>query len=284
MQAMQTQAASTPLAPLVSSACPQGQPVCRQDGHFFLKRPIPAPGNFSVERTYRYGTDQSGLREPHHGVEFPNAQGTPVLAAADGTVIFAGDDKNVSLSWVPAFYGKVVVIRHQFSGIAQPVFTLYAHLYQIEVETGQQVRVGQQIGQVGATGTAIGSHLHFEVRQGNNDYRSNRNPELWLQPVAGTGVLAGRLEDGRGQPAKGRVNLQRIEHGQLNPVSLTVLETYVTNELQPVKADDDWHENFAVGELPQGEYRLSLVYNSSILEQTVFIEPGRLTFVLFTLK
>ncbi|MDO9348820.1 MAG: M23 family metallopeptidase, partial [Anaerolineales bacterium] len=53
----------------------------------------------------------------------------------------------------------IIVLRH-----ADSLFTLYAHLSRIEVEAGQRVVVGQKIGEVGKSGTAQGSHLHFEVR------------------------------------------------------------------------------------------------------------------------
>jgi murein DD-endopeptidase MepM/ murein hydrolase activator NlpD len=253
------------------------------DGHFLLQRPIALSGHASIDQTYRYGTTQADKREPHHGVEFPNAQGIPVLAAASGLVVFAGDDKLVSLAWVPAYYGKVVVIEHHFPGLTLPYYSLYAHLFTIKVKEGQQVQAGEVVGQVGATGKAIGSHLHFELRAGKNDYRSNRNPELWLAPLAGMGVLAGRIEDARGNAVKGMVNVQRIEGGVLNPLPVTSLETYATKETQPVNGDDAWQENFAAGELPAGDYRLTLVYNGAIHEQVVKIVPGKLTFVSFVL-
>ena len=254
------------------------------DGHFLMQRPIPPTYHDSVDNTYRYGSTQGGLREPHHGVEFPNGQGTPVLAVADGAVVFAGSDKQVTLAWLPAFYGNVIVLEHHFPGASQTIYSLYAHLSSVSVSQGQLITTGQQIGQVGSTGTAIGSHLHFEVRAGNDDYSSNRNPELWLVPLAGTGVLAGRIQDKTGNLVDGMVNVQRINNGVLNPLSVTSLQTYVTNELQPVKADDTFNENFAAGELPAGDYRLTLVYYGGILEQYVKIVPGKLTFVKLTLK
>jgi murein DD-endopeptidase MepM/ murein hydrolase activator NlpD len=240
--------------------------------------------NNSVDHTYRYGSTQGGRREPHHGVEFPNAQGTPVLAVADGVVVFAGDDKATALAWMPAYYGKVVVIEHHLAGMEGSVFSLYGHQFKINVQQGQRVRAGDEIGQVGATGRAIGSHLHFEVRVGNNNYRSNRNPELWLTPLAGTGVLAGRIQDGSGASVSGMINIQRFKDGVLNTLSVGTAETYVTNEAQPVRGDDDFEESFVVGELPAGDYRLTLIYNDKIYEQVIKIEPGRLTFVKFFVK
>jgi murein DD-endopeptidase MepM/ murein hydrolase activator NlpD len=272
------------LSVLASQACTGSKPVCILDGHFLLQRPIALANNASADHSYRYGSTQAGKREPHHGVEFPNAQGTPVLAAADGKVVFAGADKQVSLAWVPAYYGNVVVVEHHFPGLDQVVFSLYAHLYRLNVIVGQSVRAGEPIGQVGATGTAIGSHLHFEVRTVKNDYRSTRNPELWLAPLAELGVLAGRIETEQGQPISGMLNVQRIEAGVLNPLPVTALETYVTKEAQPVNPDDVWQENFAAGELPAGDYRLTMHYHGTIHEQVVTIEPGRLTFVRFVLK
>ena len=270
--------------PDLDQACPIEQTGCILDGHFLMQRPIPPTDNLKVDATYRYGSTQAGTREPHHGVELPNVQGTPVLAVADGTVVFAGNDKDVTLSWVPAFYGNVVVIVHHFPGVSQPVFSLYAHLSEVNVVVREQVYLGDQIGRVGSTGKAIGSHLHFEVRLGSNDYLSNRNPELWLAPLPGMGVLAGRIQSLTGNALDGIINVQRIDRGVLNPLSVTSLETYVTREHDPVNADDVWRENFAAGEIPAGDYRLSIVYSGGIREQYIKIEPGKLTFVRFVLN
>jgi murein DD-endopeptidase MepM/ murein hydrolase activator NlpD len=285
-QVAETQAAQTIQAIMTATAaveqtCVGQDSVCNLSGHFFLQRPIGPEGKQSIERSYPYGSTENGAREPHHGVEFANPYGTPVLAVAEGTVVFAGDDKKVTLAWVPAYYGNVIVLEHHFPGLQQTVYSLYAHLSKIEVKPGQQVSVGKRIGQVGSSGTAIGSHLHFEVRLSVNNYKSNRNPELWLMPLPGTGVLAGHIEDSHGQFLPGRVNVQRIVDGVLAPLSVAAPETYVTKELQPVKSDDVWREGFCVGELPAGDYRLTLVYNDTVYEEMIKIEPGRLTLVRF---
>lgn len=89
-------------------------------------------------------------------------------------MVFAGDDGQTLLAWVPAFYGNVIVLEHLLAG--EKLYTLYGHLSRVGVSIGQAVKTGEPIGEVGASGTAIGSHLHFEVRRGANDYFSTRNP------------------------------------------------------------------------------------------------------------
>ena len=89
----------------------------------------------------------------HHGIDLAAPAGTPVYAARDGRVIFAG--------W-GYYYGRYVRIDH-----GNGVETRYAHLSRLAVRTGQRVRRGQVIGYVGASGRgAYGVHLHFEVRVG----------------------------------------------------------------------------------------------------------------------
>ncbi len=267
-----------------SAFCSNLEPYCVINGHFLFQRPIGPGGNDSVDYTYRYGTTQSFVREPHHGVEFPNKEGTPVLVVADGVVVYAGNDKKDVLAWVPAYYGNVVVVEHHFPGFSPPVYSLYAHLYKISVSVGQKVHAGAQIGQVGATGTAIGSHLHFEVRVGQNKYISNRNPELWLKPLAGTGVLSGWIRNQKSELIAENINVQRIKEGVLDPNPVTLLVPYYYKELQPVGVDDLWKENFSAGELEIGTYRLTFHHNGSFYERIITIEEGKLTFIRLFVK
>jgi murein DD-endopeptidase MepM/ murein hydrolase activator NlpD len=87
----------------------------------------------------------------HTGVDFGGGTGTPIMAAADGVVIFAGYMRG---------YGNAVVIDHG-GGIS----TLYGHQSEIIASEGQNVNKGQIIGKVGSTGYATGPHLHFEIRK-----------------------------------------------------------------------------------------------------------------------
>jgi murein DD-endopeptidase MepM/ murein hydrolase activator NlpD len=91
-----------------------------------------------------------GTRRLHAGIDFGAAQGTPILAAGDGTVVSSGGKGG---------YGNTVVIDH-----GGAIATLYAHQSRIAVAAGARVVQGQVIGYVGSTGASTGPHLQFEVR------------------------------------------------------------------------------------------------------------------------
>jgi len=91
-----------------------------------------------------------GLRF-HSGLDLPAPTGTPVTAAAAGRVVYAGQ---LNGGW-----GNLVIISHE-----QGVQTMYAHLSRIDVQAGDQITTGRQLGLIGSTGDASGPHLHFEVR------------------------------------------------------------------------------------------------------------------------
>jgi murein DD-endopeptidase MepM/ murein hydrolase activator NlpD len=97
-------------------------------------------------------TSPFGMRwgRMHEGIDIGASMGTPIYAAAGGTVIFAG--------WEGG-YGNLTVIDHG-NGLA----TAYGHQSQQAVSNGQTVSRGQLIGYVGSTGHSTGPHLHFEVR------------------------------------------------------------------------------------------------------------------------
>lgn len=86
----------------------------------------------------------------HLGVDYGAVTGTPVRTVGDGVVEFAGEQNG---------FGNVVIVKHNNTDQ-----TFYAHLSRINVQPGQSVQQGQNIGAVGATGWATGPHLHFEFR------------------------------------------------------------------------------------------------------------------------
>jgi murein DD-endopeptidase MepM/ murein hydrolase activator NlpD len=232
-----------------------------------------------VDVTYRYASTAHGRRDPHTGVEFLNKFGTPVHAAGDGVVLFAGpDDQPVYSPWKD-YYGNLVVVEH-----ADGLYTLYAHLSKILVEQGQSVAAGEQIGEVGQTGVAIGSHLHFEVRRGDVEHESStQNPELWLVPnQSESGSPLGAL-----QPSV------MDEAGQLvEPTEFTLENHTVQSQAADfVYYETTYHqnmlkgeENAGIGDLPPGSYRILLLYNGNRVERWVEVESGKLTQVVIVVK
>jgi len=104
----------------------------------------------------------TGQRTFHWGIDIVAAWGNPVIAPADGFVLKIRNDK---------YYGNSITLSHGFG-----VTTLYGHLSKIAVREGQKVKRGDVIGSVGATGKALGPHLHYEVHQ----YDKPVNPYFYL--------------------------------------------------------------------------------------------------------
>lgn len=117
------------------SSTPSGWPVRGYitDGFGFRKNPFGGGGT-----------------ENHAGLDIATNHGTAIQSTADGIVIFAG---------VYGGYGNVVVIDHGYG-----ITTRYGHMSRIDVEVGQQVTRGKQIGAVGSTGRSTAPHCHYEVR------------------------------------------------------------------------------------------------------------------------
>ena len=122
-----------------------------------LQWPLPVAGTITSQFGHRVDPI-TGEVSSHTGTDIACAEGTPILAAADGIVTVA----NGLDSWGGS-YGYYIQIDH-VGGLE----TLYAHCSSICVTNGQQVQAGQVIGYVGHTGRATGSHLHFEVRANGN--------------------------------------------------------------------------------------------------------------------
>lgn len=253
---------------------PPDDPATRLNDHFHMRRPIPQGNATWVDRSYPYGNTRGGTLATHSGVEFYNPQGVPVLAVADGTVVHAGDDASLMPGPINNYYGFLVIIQHDFvSPEGQPVFSLYGHLADWSVETGQRVSTGDQVGLVGSTGIALGPHLHFEVRVGSNpfDFGATRNPELWIYPYGGFGLLVGQVTDSNG------ARLYDVTIQVRNDEVFRQAFSYADDSVNP---DPAFRENFTLGDIPAGYYEVSVSDGSGTRYfQTVYVYPNRATWI-----
>jgi len=244
--------------------------------HFYFTRPIAADQVNWPVADYRYGGVFFAPNIVHTGVDIPTPIGTPIMAAGAGTVIWAGwglfteapkNDQDP--------YGLAVAIRHDFGYKNQQLYTIYAHMSEVIAVLGQHVEVGDKIGLVGDTGATTGPHVHFEVRFPDNSFYNTYNPELWIVPPQGWGVLAGRVMDSKGK------TLQHVE------VTLRAVEgkkTYMVKTYGgggAVNPDPYYNENVALGDLPAGFYKTTILFDKKTYQTWVEILPGQISYFTF---
>lgn len=264
-------------------SCGLKEDFCITQYRFSFPRPFSSIYNTAIETSYLYGSTEFGALRPHHGIDILNLTGTPVLAVEDGTVVVAGNDGHSSYGPWENFYGNLVVLEHRMPGTEEPIYTLYGHLSTVQVRVGQKVNGGESIGEVGSTGTALGSHLHFEVRVGANQYDDTRNPALWFIPRTDEngqqyGALAGLLSNAQGDPIYATLKLEYYLDIEGSPDTIFYVETY-SPEMKLVRTNDLNKENFVLVDLPPGHYRIVLNASGKWTERWVEVEPGKLSFV-----
>lgn len=142
-------------------------------GYFGHSAPAPAPAPVTaqvVRPTHGVFTSDFGPRwgTSHNGIDVANSVGTPILAAANGEVISAGNASG---------FGQWVRIRHDSGNV-----TVYGHIETYSVSVGQRVTAGQQIATMGNRGQSTGPHLHFEVWLGGTAEAGGKatDPNGWL--------------------------------------------------------------------------------------------------------
>lgn len=240
--------------------------------HFYFARPIAADEINWPVADYRYGGTFFAKDVTHTGVDIPAKIGTPVLAAGSGTVIWAGWGLfSSSPGNLKDPYGMAVAIRHDFGYQSQPLFTVYAHMSAVDVAVGQWVATGTPLGKTGDTGRTSGPHLHFEVRLGKNAYYNTRNPELWVAPAQGWGVLAGRV---MGDNAK-LSNSQPVVIDSLNEKRQWIVNTYGPGA---AIRDSYYNENMVISDLPAGDYIVTVITYAVAHKLKVTIIPGHITY------
>lgn len=245
--------------------------------HFYFARPIAADNVNWPLAEYRYGGVFFAPNIVHTGVDIDADDETEILAAGAGTVIsagwglFSGTEGNVNDP-----YGLAVVVRHDFGYKGETLYTIYAHMSAILVVKGEHVETSDVLGLVGDTGATTGPHLHFEIRLGENTFYRTYNPELWMAPPQGWGILVGRMTDEDG-------NLLYLFPVEVRPmpseVPLRKVYTYANGAVNP---DPYYNENLVLSDLPAGLYKIAFEYNDKRLQFWTDIYPGQVTYFTFT--
>lgn len=246
--------------------------------HFYFSKPIGNVDYWLLIPSQRYGVIQAAgeLGNEHLGVDIGAHPATRLYAAAEGKVIWA--DYGLlynSVNYIDDPYGIAVVIRHDFGFDGKRLYTVYAHLSEAKVKKGDHVERGDVIGLSGMTGLTTGPHLHFEVRLGGNTIYFTRNPELWVMPPEGYGVLVGRVTTSKNAVLLNRlIEVTNLDSGR-HWVSYTYASEY---KLLP---DDYYKENFVLSDLPAGRYEIAIPFISVWRRVEVEIKPGAITYFNF---
>jgi murein DD-endopeptidase MepM/ murein hydrolase activator NlpD len=249
----------------------------------WFRRPIDRANNTTIDQTYRYGSTMGGNFQQHQGVEFNNPDGTPVMAIGAGKVVYAG----------PAEQGALTVaIRHDTT-VAGPggrlrVYSVYYHNSQLKVKVGQRVAAGQVISLVGNTGRATNDHLHLEVHAAPTEDVTlivdslqrfpgfTTNPELWIEPLPNTGLIAGQVFDAAGKP----VPQARI-YGIIKPDPVETPFSYAETYGDKAHSHPLYGEHFAVSDVPPDTLVLGTEIEGKKVFRRVIVEAGKLTWVVF---
>jgi hypothetical protein len=255
--------------------------------HYWFARPVDSNAvNYGLFY-YSYGSDgPENAWRVHHGIDMPNPIGESVRAAGPGTVLWAADGFRVeqadgSISETTYSYGNTVLIRHDFGYRGQPLYTLYAHLSAILVTRGQRVETGDIVGLVGDTGIVTGSHVHFEVRVGDNSWYAVRNPILWMVPYSGHGTIAGRVVGADGELLfDADISVIDRESGRVVQTTTSYADADTNRDGKTdILSDAVWQENFAAGDIPAGRYRVVTRIDGVPVARFVEVFEGTTTFV-----
>ncbi len=276
-------AKGTPPCPRMKSSAPSAASAPAAPRTTWFGRPIAPPANDNIDQTYRYGSTMGGFFQPHQGVEFNNPDGTPVLAIGDGLVVYAGRAEAGALT-VSILHDRVLPMN----GDTLLIFSVYYHNSGLDVKVGDRVRAGQPIARVGNSGRATNDHLHLEVHAAPdstmkaivdslNRYPSyTTNPELWIQPLPGTGIVAGVVRDASGA----RVKQARV-YGIVKPTPRETPYAYAETYGDKNHPNPLYGEDFAVGDVPPGEYLMGVDIGGAPVLRRVRVEAGKMTWVDF---
>ncbi len=241
--------------------------------HFLFTSPIAANETNDPVFDYRYGGEFFD-NVVHTGIDIPAPRGTPILAAGAGTVIWATYGVFQGGYDITDPYGLAVTIQHDFGYQNQALYTIYGHMSEVDVVAGQHVQAGEQLGLVGESGKVTGPHLHFEIRLGKNDFFVTRNPELWLVPPIGYGIVAGRVMDTAGRLLYDQPIIITDPQQELNWFAWSYGKT-------AVNSDSYYQENLVIGNLPAGSYLLRGDFGGVGYKAPIQVYPGLVNYFTF---
>jgi murein DD-endopeptidase MepM/ murein hydrolase activator NlpD len=207
-----------------------------------------------------------------------------VLAAGAGTVVYAGRAEAGALT---------VSIRHDTTvtsdGVGYRLYSTYYHNSALDVKVGDRVRAGQRIARVGNTGRATNDHLHLELAASPTDSMGaivdstqrfppyTTNAELWVRPLPGTGIVAGRVLDSHGRPVP-QARIYGLAKPRPGETPFSFAETYGDKgHSHPL-----YREDFAVGDVPAGRYVIGTQIEGKRVLREVTVAPGKVTWVVFS--
>lgn len=264
--------------PAFLDAPPPAAPVAGR--HLRFGRPVRAEdGSPYADGTALFGSAPVGHGDASvaSGIRFQNPAGTQVRAVAAGTVVTAQANDRV-------------LIRHDGAVEGRVVYTLYTGLGAVQASAGQRVDAGAVLGVVGNQARPAGVRLSvLALAPGDTAAVATTmsapasspaagaiNPQLWLEPLPGTGVVAGRVLDANGQPVPGATI-----HGLVLPypteAPFSVLRSYDAG----VASSPAYGENFALGDVRAGSYTLGVDINGTRVWRRVRVVDGQVAWVEF---
>jgi hypothetical protein len=248
----------------------------------WLRRPIDdeAGANPFADATAPFGVAPALDGQPARGTAFNNPPGTTVRAVAAGRVVFAGQAADGS---------RAVAVQHdQRAADGQAVYAVYLHNRSVAVTLGQQVAAGQAIAEVGRTGATRAARLQLRMNVAPDESAGiivdapdgeppfAVNPQLWIEPMPGTGVVSGRVFDAAGQPVRdARVFGLVLGYPDETPFS------YARTYGEGVLSDPEYGEHFAVADVPAGDYTVGVEIGGTRVWRRVTVAPGMVTRVEF---